>query len=80
MNQTMFPYSESGDTHARASTHTKSLFLPYQSTVNGDSLTGSLSSGSGAFEPLRTSQVHKVEFSHQCFILWLFNGTGFHTV
>ncbi len=63
-------------------THADIFFfcVSHQSTVNGDSLAGSLSCGSCAFEPLRACQVHKVELGHQCLVLRLGDGAGVHAV
>lgn len=52
----------------------------HQSTVDRDSLAGSVSSGSSAFQPLRAGQIHKVELGHQCLELRLGDGAGVHTV
>ena len=60
--------------------HTDYICLSHQSTVNRDSLAGSLSRGSRAFESLRTSQVYKVKLGHQCFELRLSDGAGVHAV
>lgn len=47
-----------------------------QSTVDGDSLSGSLSSGSSSFQPLRTGQVNEMELGHQRLELGLSDGVG----
>ena len=52
----------------------------HQSTVDGDSLAGSLSCSSCAFQPLRASQVHKVELGHQSLELRLGDGAGVNAV
>lgn len=52
----------------------------HQPTVDRDSLAGSVSCGSRTFQPLRASQVHKVELRHQRFKLWLGNGACVHAV
>lgn len=54
--------------------------MSHQSTVDRDSLPGPLSCGSGAFKPLRASQIYKVELGHQRLVLWLGNGTRVHTI
>lgn len=61
-------------------THTLYFCLSHQSTVNRDSLSGSLSCCSCAFQPLRAGQVNKVELGHQCLELGLSDGAGVHAV
>lgn len=63
-------------------THTDIFYfrLSHQSTVNRDSLAGSLSCSSCAFQSLRAGQVHKVELGHQRLKLRLGDGARVNAV